>query len=378
MKVAIIGAGIAGLTTAIALQQAGISCIIYEAAPAIKPLGAGLTLAANAMKALAKLGLVEEILSKGQLLKAFDILDEKGKIITQTNNAVFRSEYGADNFAIHRADLHQVLLSRISPDTVHLNKQILSFEQQQSKVTLHFSDGSTAEADYLLACDGIHSVVRKKVLPEATPRYAGYTCWRAVVNMPHSSQTDALETWGPAGRFGIVPVSKGRIYYFACISVSQPNSNLKNFTISDLIPCFKKYHNPIPEILNQTRNEQLIWNDIYDLKPLRRFAFGNILLLGDAAHATTPNLGQGACQAIEDAVILANLWKQNTRVEDTFAQFEKKRLARTNFVTTQSRRVGEIAQIQNPLLASLRNSVLRVLPASFQERNVKKLLDVQF
>lgn len=378
MKVAIIGAGIAGLTTAIALQQAGIFCVIYESAPAIKPLGAGLTLAANAMKVLAKLGLVEEILAKGKLLKAFNILDDKGKTITQTNSSVFRSEYGADNFAIHRADLHQVLLSRISPDTLHLNKQILNLEQQNSKVILHFTDGSTAEADYLLACDGIHSVVRKKVLPEATPRYAGYTCWRAVVDMPHLSQADALETWGPAGRFGMVPVSKGRIYYFACISVPQPNSNLKKFTISDLIHCFKEYHDPIPEILQQTRNEQLIWSDIYDLKPLRRFAYGNILLLGDAAHATTPNLGQGACQAIEDAVILATLWKQNIQVEETFAQFEKKRLARTHFVTTQSRRVGEIAQIQNPLLASLRNSVLRVLPASFQEKNVKKLLDVQF
>ncbi|MDQ4140226.1 MAG: FAD-dependent monooxygenase, partial [Bacteroidota bacterium] len=242
MKVAVIGGGIAGLTTAIALKQVGVSCDIFEAAPAIKPLGAGLTLAANAIKALAKLGLAEEILVQGKLIKAFNILDQKGKIITQTNSSVFQAEYGADNFAIHRADLHQVLLSRISLDNLHLNKQIQRLEQKNSKVILHFSDDTTTETDYLLACDGIHSAVRKIVRPEAAPRYAGYTCWRAVVDMPHLSHTEAIETWGPEGRFGMVPVSQGRIYYFACLSVPKPNSDLKNFRISHLIQQFKEYH----------------------------------------------------------------------------------------------------------------------------------------
>ncbi|PSR57163.1 monooxygenase [Adhaeribacter arboris] len=378
MKVVIIGGGIAGLTTAISLQQAGVSCAIYEAAPAIKPLGAGLTLAANAMKALAKLGLAEEVLAQGNVLTAFNILDEKGKIITQTNSSVFRAQYGADNIAIHRANLHQVLLSRIAPDTLYLNKQLVRLEKQNSGLLLHFSDGSTTKTDYLLAADGIHSAVRKIILPEATPRYAGYTCWRAVVDMPNVVQTEAIETWGQAGRFGMVPVAPNKIYYFACISAPQPDSAFKNFTVTDLVQQFKEYHRPIPEIWRQSHNEQLIWNDIYDLKPLPQLAFGTILLLGDAGHATTPNLGQGACQAIEDAVILANLWRNNNRVEDTFLQFEKMRLPRTHFVTTQSRRAGQIAQIQNPFTAKIRNLVLRALPARFLEKNLKKLLDVQF
>lgn len=378
MKVAITGGGIAGLTTAIALQQAGITCTVYEAAPDLKPLGAGIVLAANAMKALAKLGLAETVLAHGRLLNAFCILDTKGKIITKTNSLSVRSQYGADNFTIHRADLHQILRSFISPENLRMNKRGVGFEKKSSKITLHFSDGSSGETNYLLACDGIHSTVRTTLLPAATPRYAGYTCWRAVVDMPHLHLNEATETWGTSGRFGIVPLPEGKIYWFACIPTYQNNSILKNYNTTDLLRHFQNFHNPIPEILRHTREEQLIWNDLCDLKPLSHFAFGNILLMGDAAHATTPNMGQGACQAIEDAVILASEWKQNARVEDVFLNFEKKRMERTHYITIQSRRIGRMAHIQNNYLAAIRNSLLRILPAGLKEKNLKRLLDVEF
>ena len=378
MKVAIIGGGIAGLTTAIALQQIGVTCTIYESAPDVKPLGAGIVLAANAMKALEKLNLSERVLAKGRLLNAFSILDQQGKIITKTNSPAVREKYGADNFAIHRADLHELLRSELTQANLRTNKQFTFFEKEEATIRLYFKDGSSEEVDYLLACDGIHSMVRKQLLPEANPRYAGYTCWRAVVNMPHLSLTEATETWGTEGRFGIVPLTAGRIYFFACLPAAANNPVTKNYQVADLLRHFHNFHSPVPDILHHTRNEQLIWNNICDLKPLKHFAFGNILLLGDAAHATTPNMGQGACQAIEDAVILATEWKQNTLVEHTFRNFEKKRLKRTSYITVQSRRIGQMAHVQNRYLAAIRNFCLRHTPDRLKEQSLKKLLDVEF
>ena len=378
MKVVIIGGGIAGLTTAIALQRAGITCTIYEAAAHFQPVGAGIVLAANALKALEKMGIAEAILPKGRLLDAFTILDNNGRKIIHTNSRLVRAKFGADNFTIHRADLHQILLSFIPAANLHWNKRCVNLTQTRDKVNLFFQDGRVAEADYVLACDGIHSVVRKKLLPKVQPRYSGYTCWRAVVAMPPVTLPEATETWGTIGRFGIVPLPANKIYWFACLRAAQNDQNFKKYTSLQLLDLFKNFHSPVPELLRQSQNEQLLWNDICDLKPLPQFAFGNILLLGDAAHATTPNMGQGACQAIEDAVILASEWQQTTNVPDAFRNFEQKRLARTNYITTQSRRIGQMAHVQNKYLAQLRNTVLRLMPASLQEKNLKKLLDVSF
>jgi 2-polyprenyl-6-methoxyphenol hydroxylase-like FAD-dependent oxidoreductase len=294
MKVVITGGGIAGLTTAIALQQVGISCTIYEASPELKPVGAGIVLAANAIKAFKKTGIAQAILEKGRLLDAFTILDTTGKTILKTNSSLVRAKFGTDNFTIHRADLHQVLLSFIPPENLQLNKRCVHLERTLDKVFLFFQDGSKAEADYVLACDGIHSGIRSKLLPGVYPRYAGYTCWRAVVDSPHLAYNEATETWGTHARFGMVPLPAGKIYWFACIPAAQNDQNLKNYTSLHLLNYFKNFHSPIPELLHLSQNEQLLWNDICDIKPLKRFAFDNILLLGDAAHATTPNMGQGS------------------------------------------------------------------------------------
>lgn len=378
MKIAIIGGGIAGLTTAIALQQIGVSCTIYESAPALKPVGAGIVLAGNALKAFEKLGLKPAILAKGRLLKTFSILDQKGKIITRTNSAAIHEKYASDNFSIHRADLHQVLRDQLPPENLHLNKVFLSFEKAGDKIILHFKDSEPEETNYLLACDGIHSVIRTSLLPQATPRFAGYTCWRAVVNMPHLTLNEATETWGITGRFGIVPLPSGKIYFFACLPTLSNNTDLKKYSIADLLDSFKNFHSPIPEVLTHALHEQLICNNICDLKPLKHFAYRNILLLGDAAHATTPNMGQGACQAIEDAVILNLEWQKGGLIEDVFRRFEKRRLERTRFISTQSRRIGQMAHLQNKFLATTRNLFMRIMPKSIKEQSIRKILDVDF
>lgn len=378
MKIVISGGGIAGLTAAIALEKTGIKALVYEAAPEIRPVGAGLGLAANAIKAFKKLGIDKAVMAEGRLLDAFSIKDESGNIITRTNSLASSEKYGADNFTIHRADLHRVLLSFLDPAAIQTAKRCVGFEREQDKILLHFSDGSTEPADYLIASDGIQSPIRQKLFPDSKIRYAGYTCWRSVIENPVPDLQEASETWGTRGRFGIVPLAHNKLYWFACIKAKQNDARLKHYTVKDLLGRFGSYHDPIPEILRSSKNEHLIWNDIADLAPLTQYAFDNILLIGDAAHATTPNMGQGACQAIEDAVILADEIQKANSIPGAFRAFERRRMERTQYVVKQSRLIGNIAQVQNKYIGAIRNILMRSLPAGAQEKQLEKLLTVDF
>ncbi|WP_153797565.1 FAD-dependent monooxygenase [Foetidibacter luteolus] len=377
MQIAIAGAGIAGLTTAIALKNKGIETQIFEAAPAVKGIGAGLALAANAMQAFERLGIAEEVSRCGRMLPSFTIYDEKKKVINRTNSEAISKKYGADNFTIHRAALYDLLYSKLNPQQVVINKKLVAAEQLPNGIKLVFQDGSIHFTDALIAADGIHSSIRKKLLPASAPRYAGYTCWRAVINNDFLNLTETSETWGLKGRFGIVPLLD-KVYWFACINAPYSSSRMKAFTIDDLQRHFKDFHEPIPAILQQTKNEHLIWNDIMDIRPIHQYAFGNILLIGDAAHATTPNLGQGACQAIEDAVILANELAANANIPEAFKQFEQRRLKRTHYITNTSWKIGKAAQTSNRLFAGIRNTLFRLLPQSVNEKQFQKLYRVDF
>ncbi len=377
-SITIIGGGIAGLTTAIALNKINIKPTIFEAAMKLEPIGAGLVLAANAMKAFQKLGIAAEIIKHGRLLPSFTIYDTQGRFISKTDSKAISQKYAVDNFTIHRGALHKLLLSKIDADRIHLNKWVIDIEQTSNSITIKFQDGSTYDTDYLIVADGIHSFIRKKLLPDSTPRYAGYTCWRAVIDNDYLNLTETSETWGTAGRFGIVPLVDDKIYWFACINAPQNSSVMQQFKVADLQHHFKHFHAPIPTILEQTKDENLIWNDITDFKPIDKYVFGNLILIGDAAHAATPNLGQGACQAIEDAVMLADELNNQTDIPTAFKQFERKRLKRTHYIINRSWTVGKIAQIDNRALATARNFVFRLLPAKVKERQFKALYEVDF
>lgn len=375
---AILGGGICGLSTAIALRNIGIRAEVYESAPGFRPLGAGLLLAANAMRSFQKIGIAEKIAARGRLLPRFSIFDDRGKVITAADATAIGRKYGLHNFAIHRADLHEALAAELDPAQLHTGKRATGFSKNGTRTVVQFEDGSTIETDYLLAAEGIHSAIRRQLLPDAGPRYAGYTCWRAVVDAGPVSQDFASETWGAAGRFGIVPLAGNRIYWFAVVNAPQNDPAMRDFRVADLQRLFGKFHAPVSQILAQTRDEDLIWNDIIDLQPLPQFAFGNILLLGDAAHATTPNMGQGACQAIEDAAILADELAKNQDPAAAFAAFEKRRLKRTRFIVEHSWSLGKIAQWEKPLLVFMRNNLLRLVPERLNERQLRTVLTTDF
>lgn len=379
MKVGIIGGGIGGLTTAIALKKLGFRIKVYESAASIKPLGAGLSLAANALKAYADLGLLEKIIKKGAALENFCLYSESGQLLSYTNSLDVKKKFGIDNITVHRAELHDILISSLDEDVLLLGKKLKSLENGKI-IKLQFEDGTFDEADCLIAADGIHSVVRKYCLPDARIRYAGYTCWRAVIKNPlkAADPKSFSETWGSKGRFGLVPIGNQQLYWYACINSAQDDYKTKNMGIEGLYEVFKNHHKPIPQVLEKSLNAQYIQSDIIDLEPLNQYAFDNLVLIGDAAHAMTPNIGQGACQAIEDAVILSNCMQKFPNPNEAFKRFEQVRLRRVQEIVKTSRRVGKVAQINNKFVCKLRNVLLKSVPDSFNQKRLEFLFKVNY
>ena len=370
MALLIIGGGIGGLATALALHRNGVAVQVYEAAPAIGAVGAGLVLGANVVRELAALGLADELQAAGVPVSGLQLTDETGRaLLTVDSGAYVRRHFRPHaNLALRHARLQAILLAQLPPEIIHTNHTLTHFTLTSGGVTAHFANGHTATGTALVAADGLHSTVRTQLLPAARPRYAGYTCWRAVVPAPAGllpAQGPHLfrETWGRTGRFGYVPVGQGQVYWFCCLNAPQSaDPTFAAYGPADLARHFADYHAAVPALLAATSPAALLWHDIADLPALPRFAFGRILLLGDAAHAATPNLGQGVGQALEDAFALAAAFRQGLHPAVAFRTFEQQRRTRTQAIGRRSAAVGRLAQLETPALVAVRNGLLRATP----------------
>jgi len=379
MKFLIIGAGIGGLATAHALLQLGHTVRVYEAAPELREVGAGVVLGANAMRALHQLGLHEAVHPHGTPITVLHLRNQCGQLLQTADTSAFTRQLGSDNLGLHRAALQQALLEGLPIGTVQLGCPFERFDETPAGITAYFADGSTANADALIGADGVRSKVRRQLLPQALPRYAGYTCWRAVVDAGSLQLPagESCEIWGKSGRrFGYVPVGGGRVYWFACLNSTEPqNPKFRAYRSADLRQEFGGFLAPVPELLALTSDDQLLWNDILDLKPLRQLAYGRVLLLGDAGHATTPNMGQGAGMAVEDAAVLAQCIEAAPEVTAAFQQFSRRRLPRTTRIVRTSWQLGRVGQLESPILTTLRDTAMRLLPAAVSRQQMAWLYE---
>lgn len=378
MRIAIIGGGIGGLCAAVTLQKQGFSVQVYEASPTFQPVGAGIGIGSNALQALMEIGVGEEIFANGHALHQQVFLDTYGNTLNTIDLTVLKELYGRENITIHRADLHEIFLKALKPDTLHFNKKYISVEQNDNQVTVYFEDGTTVTANLLIAADGIHSSIRQQLLPGSVTRYAGYTCWRGITeNNGRVDEYTSSEYWATQGRFGMAPMKNGLIYWFACINTAAKNPQFQKLTAPEIGDIFDHLPKVVHNIITTTSLERILHHDLSDIKPLRQFVFGRVVLLGDAAHATTPNMGQGAGQAIEDAIVLGNGFKQFEHVDKVLAFYEEKRVARTAKVIRLSRQIGEIAQIQSRPIASVRDFLFPFIPSKLLMRQLKFLFDVK-
>jgi 2-polyprenyl-6-methoxyphenol hydroxylase-like FAD-dependent oxidoreductase len=370
-KIAIVGGGISGLATALALKKIGLTVSIYEKKAENSRTGSGIVLGSNALKALDYLGVLPQIRERGITSNQYFIFDNHGKPITSLHSE--QTDYPLYTF-IHRKDLIDILLNALSDEHIYYKKKLVFFTTDHKKSQLYFEDGTIINTDYLLACDGINSAIRNQLFPDKHLRYAGYTCWRGVLeNVSDQSIPFYCETWGPKGRFGIIPLSNNRLYWYALKNGEPNDTRHHGWKTEELLSNFSEYHHPIPTIIENTLDENVTRRDIYDLETLFHYVYDRILLLGDAAHATTPNLGQGACLAIEDAVVLAKCIEKEQHLESAMTSFEKLRIERTKKVVQESWMFGKIAQIDNPFFCSVRNIVMKWTPASFHQSRLQFL-----
>jgi 2-polyprenyl-6-methoxyphenol hydroxylase-like FAD-dependent oxidoreductase len=371
----IIGGGIAGLCSAIALQQIGMKIKVYERNNQPTVAGAGIIIAPNALQALNPYHISDEIIRQGNPSNGFHILSDRGQPLSQLE---VPSGYG-NLHSIHRKDLQHILLSVLSPDTVEWGKQFFRLEQKDNHVQVVFTDGSQAVGDLVVAADGIHSNIRKQIFQKDTYRYAGYTCWRGVVSvdeLPGLSHR-FIETWGTKGRFGIVPLPKNKVYWYALINAHQGDSLIANYSTKDLYRLFQNYHEPIPSLLLKTTSHSMIHRDIVDIAPLERFYSDRVVFIGDAAHAITPNMGQGACQAMEDARILAECLRIENNYQGAFTAYDAKRRKRIQQISNQSWKVGKMAQSESFLFTSIRNKLMKHAPNWIYRNQAQRLYQFQ-
>jgi 2-polyprenyl-6-methoxyphenol hydroxylase-like FAD-dependent oxidoreductase len=370
----IIGSGIGGLTTAIALEQKGFKVRIFEQTSQVKPLGAGIILANNAMQVFEKLGLRQAIEKKGNPISSMNITDAQLKALSKIDLAYFEQKHKVKNIAIHRGDLQEILINKLRSTKIELNHKLSNIVQTGNNFELTFENEASIQSSNLIAADGLNSIVRQKLFPNNSIRQANQICWRGIsdYNLSQQFQHELNEAWGTTERFGFVQIAPNKVYWYALKSFEEDK---KEFSLDELAQYFGSYHPTIKGIIDAANKEQIYTAEIADLKPTTLWYKENVCLIGDAAHATTPNMGQGACQAIEDAYVLSEcLAKHN--VNKAFETFQKIRLPKAHLVVNTSWTIGKMAHLSNPLLIKLRNQIMRMTPNSINRKQSEKIFEL--
>ncbi len=374
-KITIIGAGIGGLTTAIALKQQGFEVEIFETTVKFKKAGSGINLAINAMQIYKRLGIYEAILKAGNYTNTIKIRTKKLGLLTSTNLKKIEKKHNVKTVAIHRATLHKILVKHLENTEIKLNMRLKSLAQENGKVILNFEDGTSHIAEIVIGADGIHSNVRNSIFADTILRDAKQVCWRGIstVSIDANHREELNEIWGKGKRFGFVQITKHEVYWYALI-------NKKDFKSKDvnLITIFSDYHQTVKDIITNTPKENILCNEIWDLKPIVNWHKGNVCLVGDAAHATTPNMGQGAVQAIESAMALSISLKEAKNAIDAFNRYQKIRKEKANYIVKTSWSIGKMAQSNNLIVCVLRDFIVKLIPKSVTEKQSKKMFELNF
>lgn len=382
MRGIIIGGGIGGLTTAIALKQQGIDVTVTEAVPELLVVGAGIVMASNAMQVMQRLGMDEKIAANGHKLMHGEVADQHWRPIQKVDIDSAIQKFGIGSYAIHRGALQQVLFQELPEGWIKLNHKVVSVNQQGNKVKVVFENGQTDEADFVIGADGIKSVVRQVLFGKTTFRYSGQTCWRGAVTMPvpEKLKNSTYELWGSkAGlRFGLVAVRQNMIYFFATICAPEGGKDDPATLKNDLRKNFGEFGALPLQLIEAAESQKIIRTDIFDFAPIPTWCKGRIALMGDAAHATTPNLGQGGCQAVEDAFVVAKMLKEIGEPEAAFKAFQEVRYKKARYVVDTSWQFGKLTNLSAPWQIKLRNGMLRAMPASVGIRTIEKLCTLNY
>ncbi|MEL6468313.1 MAG: FAD-dependent urate hydroxylase HpxO [Cyanobacteria bacterium J06623_4] len=342
LKAIVIGAGIGGLTTAIALRQAGFEVEVYERVKTLRPAGAGISLWSNGIKVLNELGLGSEIAAIGGEMNRMEYRSHRDQPLSQVDLRPLFQRVGQRPYPVARTDLQQMLLTAFGAGNVQLEMMCIGVEQDEHQATALFANGHRATGDLVVGADGIHSRVREHVLGrKLAPRYAGYVNWNGLVGAdPSLCESDNWMLYvGEGKRASMMPVGRDRFYYFFGVPMAQGTETAPSDRRAELAEHFNGWPEPVQNLIQALDPAASNRLEISDIDPPEHLVKGRIALLGDAAHATTPTLGQGGCQAMEDALMITRqLLTTNLGVADALSRYEQARKPRTSQLVLKARK----------------------------------------
>jgi len=279
---------------------------------------------------------------------------------------------------VRRADLQKALYAALPDDVVHLSANCAAFEQDDTGVSLYLEDGRCERGSLLIGADGIRSMTRAQQIGATKLRYSGYKSWRAVVFFDDSSLPPGIWWlyWGKGARFGVSHVGSGYVYWYAMVNAPEGSTDEDVGRKQRVLERFKNWSHPIEALIEATPAAAILRNDLHDLPPLQRWGEGRVTLLGDAAHPTTPNMGQGACQALEDSLTIAKYLARTNGLSDSkgilssLRSYEAHRRPYTARITNLSWSIGAVGQWENSWACTIRNAALRVLPNAVMQKSL--------
>ena len=373
-KALIIGAGIAGPVAAIFMKQAGIDAAVYEAWPYSTGIGGGLQIAPNGMQVLAELGLTDEIIRRGSVAESFDFYSQSGQRLGSVNRNM-RERFGQPAVNLCRATLNEILINKAwcSHVELYFDKRLVAIEDRADRPLMaHFADGTSAEGDFLIGADGVHSAVRRHVVPDGPKPFdtglIGFGGFVPRALLSHRSIGQRVETtFGQSGFFGYGFCSSdpndGVMWWstqpshgisaatYRAMSQDALRQHLRNFHAG--------WHDPIPQIIDAAKD--IVVTDTLDVATLPIWSRKRTLLIGDAAHATSPHAGQGASLALEDAMRLGRLMLEGEDLDTIFQRFEQERRPRAEKIVALARRNGNSKRAFSPTGAWIRDHMLKLL-----------------
>ncbi len=367
-RAAIVGGGIGGLATAVALRRIGFDVAVFERSSALREVGSGLSLWPNAVRSLDEIDpmVLKSLKTKGQTLLRLCMKDPSGNEVKTIR--LPNTDHGG--IAILRADLQFSLAEALAANLIHLDHAFSRLEQRARSVVLHFENGFSDEFELVVGCDGIHSAVRKSLDLECALTSRPYSVWRGITRINPESDIHCLglaqegdfsESYGCGQRFGILRLGPGYVHWYAVANNSLRPANLGDS--EGLLQLFSGWHSPIPSLIENA--ESILFARVQDRRLSRPWGRKQVVTLGDAAHPISPNFGQGAGLALEDAVVLAASLQSAPDLSDALRRYEKLRHPRCLEVSFTSREAGRFAQIQNRALVSLRKHLIRHAPSNF-------------
>ena len=380
MKVAVVGAGIGGLCVSIGLQRSGAAVTVFERSERVRAGGSGLSVFGNGLRALESLGLREQFEAiTSPTASAYRSGQQRpdGRWL-----ATIPSDAVTDLRIAHRADLHHMLLAQLRPGTLRCSAEVTD-AHANGTVCIRRPPGSSSVQDFdlVIAADGLHSGLRARWGHDPGVRYAGYSAWRGITSTPVDLQGEAGETWGEQKRFGVAPLADGRVYWFGVATMPRRRPLSALDEVAELNRLFGTWHSPIPELIHNTEPESISFLPIDELAAdLSSYRYGRGVLLGDAAHAMTPNLGQGGGQAMEDAATLAVLLSPIAAVtnpgvrtiDSILSSYDKARRPRTQTLARRSRRLGTVAHVRGRSRTAIRDLILQTTPPSALRAQLKR------